>query len=202
MTRTAPIPCLAICCAVAVCGGAARGGEPAPAVVADFTRRVQPLLVNACGAGACHGGPASPAPQITRPIGGTSVDRRLTLANLHAFLDAVGPERDPRPLVALLSRRHPTPGPAATFAARPLTSQQRIAIETWLERVRIEERRVHHDPEVRLASGAMPEPAARPNRFRRLLDEAADPPLLPPPQEPPGIIFGPLEPPAEPPEKP
>lgn len=182
---------------MAAWGGAAAAAEPSPAVIADFTRRVQPLLINACGAGACHGGPASPAPRIERPVGGTSVDRRLSLANLHAFLDVVGPQRDPRPLVALLSRKHPaaTPGPA--FAARPLTGQQRIAIETWLERVRQEERRVHRDPEVRLASGTMPEPAAPPNRFRMLLHDAANPPALPPPQRPQGIIFGPVEPPAD-----
>jgi hypothetical protein len=195
--RPASIPCPAVWCLVAAWGGAAGADEPSPAVIADFTRRVQPLLINACGAGACHGGPAAPAPRIARPVGGTSVDRRLSLANLHAFLDAVGPERDPRPLVALLSRRHPAQNAAPAFAARPLTSQQRITIETWLERVRNEEHRVHRDPEVRLASGSMPEPTVPPNRFRMLLDEAAHPPALPPPQRPQGIIFGPVEPPGD-----
>jgi hypothetical protein len=197
--RSPSIPCRAVWCLAAACGGLACAAEPSPAVLADFTRRVQPLLVNACAAGACHGGPAAPAPRLARPVGGTMVDRRMSQANLHAFLEAVGPERDPQPLVSLLARRHPASGMPEAFAARPLTGQQRRTIETWLEQVRADERRVHHDPQVRLASGAVPEPVLRPNRFRTLLDEAANPPTLPPPQQPQGLIFGPIEqPPADP----
>jgi hypothetical protein len=38
-------------------------------------------------------------------------------------------------------------------------------------------------------AAATVEPAPQTNRFRALLDAAANPPELPPPQEAPGIIF-------------
>ena len=37
------------------------GADLSPAAVADFTRKVQPLVLNKCAAGACHGGPAGTA---------------------------------------------------------------------------------------------------------------------------------------------
>ncbi|NBW87768.1 MAG: hypothetical protein EBR23_13320, partial [Planctomycetia bacterium] len=37
-----------------------------PELVARFTRQVQPLILNRCAAGACHGGPAAHAPRFAR----------------------------------------------------------------------------------------------------------------------------------------
>lgn len=185
-------------CAVLACAAPAPAVEPSADTVAHFTRRVQPLLLNACAAGACHGRPDAPVLQIERTAGRTGVNRQLTLANLHAFLDVVGARRDPSELVALLARRHPASAPAGAFAARPLSSEQRATLETWLDMVRAEEARPQPRGAVQLASGT--EDAgqpSRPNRLRALLDAAAQPPTLPPPEQPRGLIFGPIDPPDE-----
>lgn len=161
-----------------------------PAVVAAFTQRVQPLLINHCGAGGCHGGPEAPAPKLQRGAGNRQPDRSHTRANLAAFLKAVGPVRDAKPLAALLADGHPKAGPRPRQAA-PLTTSERVTLDRWLAEVREAERRVAHvDSGVVPASAEMPEPVPQaPNRFRALLDAAANPPELPPPEEPKGVIF-------------
>lgn len=185
--------------------GSARGdtGLPPP-VVAQFTRTVQPLLLNKCGQGACHGGPqATPVPwKLVRLPGGRSPDRTTTLANLAALLAVVGPDRDPQPLVTSLAARHPPDAPPGSLVASPLTARERRTLETWLAGVRSAEagaRRPLVDPAVVPAGFSEPgagiarvpptDSVPRPNRFQALLDAAANPPELPPPQEPQGIIF-------------
>jgi hypothetical protein len=169
-----------------------------PEVVAQFTRSVQPLLLNRCAAGACHGGPTSPPPRLQRPVSRSSIDRRTTLANLEAVLDAIGPDRDPQELVAMLARRHPAKAAPNAFLATPLAPQARVTLESWLAVVRGSERHVHSDPAVtQAAQWSETQPADRPNRLRSLLDAAANPPPLPPPQEPQGVIFGKDVPPEE-----
>jgi hypothetical protein len=159
-----------------------------PALVAGFTRSVQPLLLNKCAAGACHGGPGAPAMQLHRFTNRGGVERRGTLANLQAFLDVVGPSHDPQPLMAMLARRHPASAPPAALVVSPLSSHERATIETWLAAVHAVRFQPHRDPAVRQAGGATAV-APPPNRFRDLLEQAADPPALPPPEEPRGIIF-------------
>jgi hypothetical protein len=181
--------------ALVAVGGSSQAADPPPAVVAEFTQRVQPLLLNNCAAGACHGGPAAPSPRLVRSFGASRVNRRITLANLRAFLDAVGPRRDPHPLVELLSRRHPATAAAGDFTAPPLTIHQRKTFESWLRAVRASEGGPSAEAGVRLASGTMPTiapSAEKPNRFQALLDAAAHPIPLPPPQEPQGLILGPI----------
>ena len=158
-----------------------------PAVVAGFTRGPQPLLLNKCSAGACHGGAEAAAPRFARPRGGAGPDAATTRANIAAFLDAVGPQRDPRPLVTLLATRHPAGD--TRFVAAPLTARERSTLESWLAAVRAAELPGRFDPAVTPAAATV-EPAPQTNRFRALLDAAANPPELPPPQEAPGIIFG------------
>jgi len=210
-------------------GSVSRAADVPPQLVAEFTRRVQPLILNRCAAGACHGGPESPAPHFARrdPHGG--FDRRSTLANLEQFLEAVGPERNAGKLASLLAVRHPTAPVSARLVAPPLSPRERAALDQWLSAVRI----VEHDtldPAVMQASAItavpMPEspppapsltlpPSLRPtpipvaaavltlphlpgpvtppapaaNRFKNLLDAAANPTPLPLPQEPRGMIF-------------
>ncbi len=156
-----------------------------PEVVADFTRRVQPLIVNRCAAGACHGGKESPEPRFVRrdPRGG--MDRRGTLANMKAFLDAIGPERDAGKLALLLASRHPETVKLSTLVAPPLSPQERATLDNWLANVRATER-VVMDPDVQPVNAVTP---PQTNRFKALLDSAANPPQLPPPQEPQGVIF-------------
>ena len=100
-------PTVRVALLAALAATAASAADLPPAVVASFTRRVQPLVLNRCAAGACHGGPDAPEPQFRRAIGDGQPDRLHTLANLRAFLDAVGPDRDPRSLAALLAAGHP-----------------------------------------------------------------------------------------------
>ena len=172
---------------IAAVPAAAFAADLPPEVVTEFTRRVQPLVLNRCAAGACHGGPESPEPRLLRrdPRGG--IDRRSTLANMRAVLDAVGPQRDPSKVALLLASRHPASAATQTFVAAPLTPQERTTLDRWLASVRATERRVF-DPAVRQV--AAEEPALpQPNRFKALLDSAANPPQLPPPQEPRGVIF-------------
>jgi hypothetical protein len=164
-----------------------------PEVVASFTHRVQPLVLNRCAAGACHGGPESPAPRFRRAALGAQPDRQHTRANLAAFLDAVGPDRDPRPLAALLAAGHPRQGGGSSRRASPLTTPERVTVDRWLAEVRAAERlATPADPGVVPVTAEMEidEPAP-PNRFRALLDAAANPPALPPPEEPKGVIFKP-----------
>lgn len=165
-----------------------RGADVPPEVVAKFTRQVQPLLVNRCAAGACHGGPAGHEPRFERGPASARPDRLDTLANLHTFLDTVGSDRDPRPLVKLLSVKHPAKTTKSRLAAAPLTASERLTIESWLAAVKLAESGRRHDPAVRQVSAEAPVPPPR-NPFRDLLDTAANPPALEEPKEPGGAIF-------------
>ena len=184
---------------VAALAAPAAGGEPPREVVGSFTQRVQPLLLNHCAAGACHGGSDSPAPRFERGPATQPPDRVATRANLAAFLAAVGPDRDPRALAAMLAAGHPTKTGPRSRRAEPLTPAERITLDRWLAQVRAAEHAAPHaDPGVVTASAEVSEPAApQSNRFRALLDAAANPPALPPPEEPKGVIFKNDEPPAE-----
>lgn len=186
--------CLAGCLGLGA--GSTPAAEPPAAVTAEFARKVQPLLINSCAAGACHGGPASPAPRLERIAGGIPADGRITRTNLQAFLDSLGPSRDLQPLLARLAGRHPVSAAPGGLLARPFSPAQRITIENWLVRVRTDERRAQNA----VSGGLDGRPAAGPagpNRFRALLDAAAHPPNLPPPERPRGIIFGPVDPPPD-----
>ncbi len=165
---------------------AATASDLPPGVVAEFTRRVQPLILNRCAAGACHGGAESPEPRFVRrgPQGG--MDRRGTITNMRAFLKAVGPERDAGNLAILLASRHPTSAKLPSLVAPPLSPQERATLDGWLANLKATER-VVIDPAVQQASVDVPPP--QPNRFKDLLDSAVNPPTLPPPQQPQGVIF-------------
>ena len=163
-----------------------------PHVVADFTRRVQPLVLNRCASGACHGSPTGPEPRFTRsdPRGG--LDHRTTQANLRAFLLTLGPDEDAAKLAALLAAGHPAKPASPRLMAAPLSPQERISLERWLAGVRQAGRGpiVDHAVQQATAIGPAPPPAPpQPNRFKALLDSGANPPELPPPEEPKGVIF-------------
>ncbi|MFM7207499.1 MAG: hypothetical protein ACKO4T_12615 [Planctomycetaceae bacterium] len=164
------------------------GAELSPQVVATFTRRVQPLLLNRCAAGACHGGPTAHAPRLDRGLAPGRVDRSQTLANLRTFLAAVGDDRDPRRLVTMLAARHPATPVRGGLSAAPLTAAERVTIESWLASVHGAERDRPGDSGVRLASAEMAVAAPR-NPLRARLEAAANPPPLEPPSEPTGVIF-------------
>ncbi len=159
-----------------------------PDVVADFTRRVQPLVLNRCAAGACHGGPECPKPQFIRPDVRGGIDRRSTQANLQALLTAIGPERTDAKLAALLAAGHPAKPTSPRLVAAPLSPQERLNLGRWLGGVRLAEARTIRDPAVQQASASQ-QPLAPPNRFKAMLEAAANPPEFPPPEEPKGVIF-------------
>jgi hypothetical protein len=194
--RRLPSPC-GIAIAVALVAAPATAGDLPPPVVAAFTRGVQPLLLNRCAAGACHGGPEA-APRFRRPPGDSAPDGGTTHANLREFLAAVGPDLDPRRLVSLLAVRHPANDTPRRLTAAPLSARERITIETWLAAVRDAERPHRVDPAVVPVNAELPAPPPPPpNRFRALLDAAANPPALPPPEQPKGVVFKNDDPPAE-----
>ena len=181
------LPALTIAFALASTAMAVASDVPLE-VVAKFTRQVQPLLVNRCAAGACHGGPAGHEPRFERGPASARPDRADTLANLKTFLDTVGASRDPQRLVTLLSVRHPAEQTKSRLTAAPLTASERITIESWLAAVKTAEAGRRHDPAVRQVSAEADITPQR-NRFRDLLDTAANPPAFEEPQEPQGVIF-------------
>lgn len=169
-------------CAITLAAMAAGGqswvaAAPPGSTVADFTRRVQPLLINRCANGACHGSPGSPAPRIERGDVAGRIDRTITLANMEAILAACGPVRDPATLVATISGRHPASATSPHQLATPLSPRERATLEGWLRTALTA--RTFAQPAAASSSGS--------NRFQKLLDTAANPPPLPPPEEPRGL---------------
>ena len=166
----------------------ARSGDMPPEVVSRFTRQVQPLIVNKCAAGACHGGPAGHQPTFERGGAASRPDRTHTLANMDVFLEAVGKDRDPQRLVAMLAGRHPAKPAKNGLTATPLSARERSTIESWLAGVRFAERGRRFDPAVQQASARI-EASQKHHPVRDLLESAASRQELPPPQEPQGVIF-------------
>jgi hypothetical protein len=156
-----------------------QAGEPPPPVVAEFTRRVQPLVFNRCATGGCHGGPDAGSLHLVRRDFTGRITREITLANIEALLAACGPERSPAALIATISGRHPESAQTPRELAQPLSPRERALLEGWLTRAL-----------TAATFGSTTATAARPpSRFQKLLDEAANPPQLPQPQEPQGVIL-------------
>lgn len=66
--------------------------------LAEFTRRIQPLLINGCSAAACHGRATTTEFELARPPRGYHSSQRLTQLNLSATLrqlDMVTPGNSP-----------------------------------------------------------------------------------------------------------
>ncbi|MBM4021456.1 MAG: hypothetical protein FJ284_04290 [Planctomycetes bacterium] len=113
---------------------------------------------------------------------------------MHAFLAVIGPERDAGRLAALLAVGHPAKPASPRLAAAALSTQERLTLDRWLDGVRLGEPRPAFDPAVQPAGATTP---AVPNRFRDLLESAANPPQFPPPPDPRGVIFPLDRPPSE-----
>jgi hypothetical protein len=154
-------------------------GELPPQVVAEFTRRVQPLVFNRCATGGCHGGPDAGSLHLVRRDFTGRITREITLANLEALLAACGPERSPAALIATISGRHPESARSPRELAPPLTPRERALLEGWLTSALT----------AATFGSATATAAQPPSRFQRLLEEAANPPQLPPPREPQGVIL-------------
>jgi hypothetical protein len=171
---------------------------PAPAnfdarLLSAFTSGIQPLLLNRCATGKCHGGADAAEPQFQRQLFRGNIDREMTLANITSLTSALGPGYDARTLLVAASTPH------GGGTQPPLAGVQLQRLAGWIEAALAQQatwRRVELASFESPASKPSPQqgPAAAPlenNRFQQLLDEASNPQPLPPPQEPTGII--PLE---------
>lgn len=190
-------------------------GDPGPQLVAGFTRQVQPLILNKCAAGACHGGPSAHTPRFQRGHVSGQIDRGNTLANIESLLAVVATPHDLPAFLATISRRHPDTAASDAIRLAPITPQERTTLERWLVAATGAASPLRAtapsgpSPSSTVASAAVP-PSTTPsassaasstaaaasrrpttsNRFRMMLEAAANPPSLPPPEEPQGIILG------------
>jgi hypothetical protein len=156
--------------------------------MARFTKHVQPLILNKCAAGACHGGPTAHAPHFNRGDVSGRIDRGVTLANVETLFRSIGKEGNATPFLTTISARHPASSTSSSLTMAPLTTAERTTLEQWLTAAT-----GRRDLEAsRPAKPTLPQASAAPlpNRFRAMLDAAANPAPLPPPQEPQGIILG------------
>lgn len=168
-------------------------------LVGSFTSSIQPLLLNRCAAGKCHGGTDTAAPQLHRQSLRGNISREMTLANIEALTATVLPDYDTRRLLA------PASSPHGGGTQPPLTQPQLQRLAAWIDAALAQratwgrvEQASFESPLPPQASAASPSAAAgnapaslENNRFQQLLDNAANPDPLPPPQEPQGLI--PLE---------
>jgi hypothetical protein len=165
-----PIAFLACLAAAGIASAADLPGD----LLGRFTRGVQPLLLNKCATGACHGGATAHEPRLRRPDLHGGVDRAGTLANLDTFLTMLGPDRDPQPLIDLLAVQHPRNPQSRRLVMKPLSAAERVTLESWIVALQDAERTVRP---ARHETPAEPvPPAPRPNRFRVLLDTGLPPP--------------------------
>jgi hypothetical protein len=165
-----------VAAAIAAADLAPATAAPPTGIVTEFTRRVQPLLLNRCANGACHGGPDAAAPRLVRGDAAGRIDREITLANMDAILAACGPGRDPAAIITTISGRHPESARSPHQLAEPLTPRERATLESWL----------HAAATAQTFAASAAQPGGR-NRLQQLLDAAANPPPLPPPEEARGL---------------
>ncbi len=169
-----------------------------PAILGGFTRSIQPLLLNRCAAGACHGGPQGAEPKLLRgPIHG-QVNQKTTLRNLHSILASIQHKSNDLTFLSKILNHHNEREKRSATNKPFLTTHEQELFATWLSSLS------HY-------SKAPPQPASpspqsqsvkqarfeqpqqqlmspdRPNRFRLLLEREANPPQFPPPQVTPGL---------------
>ena len=186
--------------------------DVSPAIVGSFTRAIQPLLLNRCAAGACHGGTQGTEPKLIRgPVHG-HVNRKTTLMNLESVSSSVMHDaEDTRALASILD--HHNIKENKPVKNKPLlTAREQESLVTWLASLprntspaptpeparnpAIETGPIKSilDLQTRTVTPAnFTQPqhqrslAKQPNRLRRLLERAEHPPQLPLPTLTPGL---------------
>lgn len=93
-----------------------------PAAVERFGTVVQPILLNRCGAGQCHGPTARSSFRLLRPPAGQTITRRFTQRNLATVLSYVDPH-DPQASPLLVRPQTPHGGSAAAVFDKHNQSQ-------------------------------------------------------------------------------
>lgn len=175
--------------AIAPASATGRAADLPPQLMARFTKHVQPLLLNKCAAGACHGGPSAHAPHFNRGDVSGRIDRSVTLANVETLFRAIGKEGNATPFLTAISARHPASSTPNSLSMAPLTTVERATLEQWLTSA-TGLRNLEASRSTAASSATQASAIPQPNRFRAMLEAAANPASLPPPQEPQGIILG------------
>lgn len=100
--------------------------------IEKFTTSVQPLLINRCSAGGCHGAQSPSALQILKPIAGQLMQKRATQRNLFTALKYVDREHPAdSPLLKVPLGKHG--GSEPLFDAS--NKEQLAALAGWIEQV-------------------------------------------------------------------
>jgi hypothetical protein len=172
--------------------------EVHPAVLGSFTRAIQPLLLNRCAAGACHGGAQGIDPKLLRgPIHG-QVNQTTTLTNLHSITMSVQHKSSDRAFLSKILNHHDKSKKTSAAQKTLLTSHEQELFVTWLTALppneKPQSRSANTSPQdQRVAPANFEQPQLKPalshqkNRFRLLLEQAKNPPQFPPPRVTPGL---------------
>jgi hypothetical protein len=107
-------------------------GLPEDAVEA-FVSRVQPLLLNRCGANTCHGVRSDSEFRLVRPGWGKTVTRRFTQRNLHATLSEVNTNA-PHESPLLVAPSAPHGNVAGAIFGEQDEAQLRVLVD-WVKQV-------------------------------------------------------------------
>lgn len=104
-----------------------------PGAVETFTNHVQPLLLNRCATGGCHGAAATNQLRLERTGGGRPISRSITYRNLEAVLQCINrDDAAASPLLKLPLESHGgTSG--AIFQSHDLQQYQLLAI--WVQAI-------------------------------------------------------------------
>jgi len=114
-----------------------------PGSVETFTGSVQPLLLNSCTSGGCHGSPSGSGYRLMRGRPGRPLSRRVTQRNLHATLEWIDRKRpDQSRLLVEAVRPH---GTAEKPALTKKDAEKYQQIVQWVHAVAQRDRPVHRD---------------------------------------------------------
>ncbi|MDA7888975.1 hypothetical protein N9A79_00190 [Pirellulales bacterium] len=174
--------------------------DVSPAIVGSFTRAIQPLLLNRCAAGACHGGTQGTEPKLIRgPVHG-HVNRKTTLMNLESVSSSVMHNAEDTQTLATILNHHNTKENKPAKNKPLLTAYEQELFVTWIaslpHNTLPEPASVKSIPDLqtqRVTPANFTQPqhqrslAKQPNRLRRLLERAEHPPQLPLPPVTPGL---------------
>ncbi len=171
--------------------------EVDPAIVRSFTRVIQPLILNRCAAGACHGGSQGAEPKLLRAPFQGQANQRTTLANLHSITASVQDKSSDRTFLSKILNHHGKKK-KQSVAKDLLTVKEQELFTTWLtlfpQTTHTRSRQAISLPQsqgVKQASYKQPQQRQavthQQNRFKVLLEQAKNPPQFPPPRATPGL---------------
>ena len=101
--------------------------------VAEFTRQIQPLLLNTCANANCHERVSPGEMLLTRPLRGTVFSKRLTQRNLASVLEHIN-FVDPAKsnLLSTIEHAHGS-APRAVFGGESKDRMQLAKLKSWIE---------------------------------------------------------------------